>query len=237
MRGRVSGVVLAALFAASLVAAPAAVATEGSVPVEVADFVAAPDGLLASLEDFLGPGAEGGGIAFDDSTELGPIDRVYAFSPDWLAGASTDTAVVLANEWAVPVVVAGDPVGVAIVWINPSTVRPQLADFAPVPGFAAALPDVPATAYLVHDVDRSAWLALDAPGITVLVSGTSGLSGDSRLDVYRAAISQATAPVQTEEVGLGTALSVGVIVAVSLIVILVLLVPIVWRRRKLRASE
>ncbi len=107
--------------------------------------------LLASLEDFFGPGAEGGGMAFDDSTELGPVDRVFTFSPQWLGGATDDTPVMLANEWAVPVVVAGDPVGVAIVWINPTTVRPQLADFSPVPEFAAALPDVPAAAYLVHD--------------------------------------------------------------------------------------
>ena len=236
MRGRVIAVAGAALVAL-LGPAPAAVATEGSVPVEVTDFVSAPDGLLASLEDFFGPGAEGGGIAFDDSTELGPVDRVFTFSPQWLGGATDDTPVMLANEWAVPVVVAGDPVGVAIVWINPTTVRPQLADFSPVPEFAAALPDVPAAAYLVHDVDRAAWLAVDAPGVTVLVSGTSGVSGASRLDVYREAVTATPAPAATEEVGLGTALSVGVIVAVSLIVILVLLVPVAWRRRKLRATE
>ena len=205
-------------------------------PVEVAAFATAPDGLIASLEDFFGPGADGTGIDFDDTTEIGAVDRVFTFSPDWLAGETTDAPVVLANQWTAPVSVGGKALGAAVIWINPTTVRPQLADFVADPTFATALADVPADAWLVADQPRGAWLVLAPPTVTALVAGTSGLSGETPLASYQRDITAAK-PAPVEEPNLGSALSIATIVGVALIVVLALLVPLVWRRRKARAAE
>lgn len=222
---------------AVLCSAPAALATEGSVPAEIAAFVAEPDGLIAGLDDFYGPGVDGKGIEFDDSTEFGPTDRVFAFSPEWLAGEQTDQAVTLENRWTVPVSVSGDPIGVAIVWINPATVRPQLADFVPDGTFATALADLPDDGYLVNDEPRAAWFLLEQPRLHVLVRGTSGVGSEVPLATYQSRVTDTENSVApSEPINLGSVLSVGTIVAVSLGVILVLLVPIAWRRRKARAE-
>jgi len=226
-----AGVALAVLWGT----APAAVASAGSVPVEVAEFATAPDGLITSLDDFFGPGADGKGIDFDDSTEIGAVDRVFTFSPAWLAGETTKTPVDLANQWTAPVSVGGKAVGVAIIWINPSTVLPQLADFLPDPDFATALVGVAADAWLVNDEPRGAWFALGPLTLTPLVVGTSGVSSDTRLTTYQAMLTMADdPPVAADGFNLGSALSVGTIIAVALIVVLALLVPLVWRRRKAR---
>lgn len=225
----------AALIAAAALAmlgvAPAS-ASEGSVPVEVSDFVAAPDGLIAALDDFFGVGSNGQGYDFDETTTTGEIDRVFVFTPDWLAGEKVDTAVGLSNEWTVPVSIADKPVGLAIVWINPATVRPELADFAPDPAFAAALADVPEATYVVHDAPRGAWFLLAPPALTPLVSGTSGVSGPTTLTVYQGVIGASAPEAVDSGPNLGSALSIGLIVAVSLVVILVLLVPVAVRRRR-----
>ena len=65
------GAALAVALAGVVGSAGPAQASEGSVPLEVATFVAAPDGLIAQLEEFLGPGIDGTGIDFDDSTVRG----------------------------------------------------------------------------------------------------------------------------------------------------------------------
>jgi len=222
----------------ALLPAPAASATEGSVPVEVAAFVVAPDGLVAGLSDFFGPGADGGGIDFDETTAFGTVDRVFTFTPAWLSGTATDAPVGLANEWAVPVSVSDTAIGVALVWINPGTVRPQLADFVPDPAFATALADVADTSYLVRDEPRSAWFALDGTALTTLVAGASGVSGDTALAPYQRLVtaSEDAAPPADEGATLGSVLSIGIIAAVSLVVILVLLVPVAWRRRRGRTA-
>lgn len=235
MRVRIAATAAAALLA--LTPALPAAATEGSVPAEVAEFVTASDGLVAGLSDFFGPGADGKGIDFDDTTVFGTVDRVFTFTPEWLSGAATDAPVGLANEWAVPVSVADDAVGVAIVWINPGTVRPQLADFVTDPAFAEALADVADTAYLVEDEPRAAWFALDGTALTALVAGTSGVDGDTPLAPYQRVVTAPHTAVAVDQgPTLGSVLSVGIIAAVSLVVILVLLVPIAWRRRRARAA-
>jgi hypothetical protein len=224
-----AGIALAAVLAA---AAPAA-ATQGSVPPEVAQFATAPDGLILGLDDFFGLGADGEGIDFDDSTEVGTVGRVFTFAQGWLEGRTTETPVALANEWIVPISVGGEPVGVAIIWINPSTVRPQLADFLPDPAFASALAEVAEEAWLVHDEARDAWFAFVAPTLTSLVTGTSGVAGDVALTAYQRDVTRAEESTSASDEGtsLSAALSVGTIVAGSLIVVLVLLIPVVRRRR------
>ena len=230
-----AALIVAAVLACAVGAAPAE-ATQGSVPPEVAEFAVAPDGLLSGLEDFYGPNADGQGIEFDETTEIGAVARVFTFTKEWLAGRETETPVGLANEWAVPVGVGGEPVGVAVIWINPGTVRPQLADFVPDPGFAEALPEVPVDAYLVSDEARAAWFALSPPTLTPLASGSSGVDEEVDLAEYQVRATRVEAPPADEGPSLGSALSVGTIVAVSLVVILVLLVPLA-RRRKGGAEE
>lgn len=229
---------LAVALAALGAVAPAASASQGSVPLEVAEFAAAPDGLVASLEDFFGPGANGKGIDFDDSTEIGPVSRVFTFSAAWLAGGTTKASVDLANRWTAPVSVGGSGVGVAIIWINPATVRPQLADFVPDPGFARALAELADDAWLIDDEARGAWFGLGPLTLTPLVTGTSGVTSDTRLTTYQAMLTMAgDPPVEDEQPPLGSVLSAGTIVAVALVVILALLVPVAWRRRRAAAAE
>ena len=226
-----AAVVGTALFGLLGAAAPAA-ATQGSVPIEVAEFATAPDGLVQGLDDFFGPGPDGEGIDFDETTEIGSVDRVFSFTPEWLAGGAEDAPVRLANEWAVPVAVGGEPVGVAVIWINPATVTPQLADFVPDPAFAESLAAVAADAFLVEDRERGAWFSLEPPTLTALVSGNSGVAAQTALQAYQKAVSKPVeAPTVEEGPDLGAALSVGTIVAVSLTVVLVLLIPAVRRRR------
>ena len=202
-------------------------ATQGSVPPEVTLFATDPDGLVLSLEDFFGIAADGSGIDFDDTTQMGRVDRVYSFTPQWLAGERTETPVLIANQWVVPVRIADEPVGVAVIWINPDSVRPQLADFLPTPEFAGALVDVPAEAFLVFDDERVSWLLLDGVTLTPLF----GAGAPTTLSAYQRSLVAAEVGPAAEPVNLGSVLSVGIIVAVALVVVLVLLVPLARRRR------
>ncbi|HWH97711.1 MAG TPA: hypothetical protein VNS80_05030, partial [Pseudolysinimonas sp.] len=78
--------VLAVSLAAVLVLAPGAPASaEGSVPSEVAAYVA--DGsLVAQLNDVYGVNADGEGIDFDETTKPGVIERVHVWSDELRAG-------------------------------------------------------------------------------------------------------------------------------------------------------
>src|SRR5690606_1251301 len=144
--------VLAVPLAVALVLAPAVAAhAEGSVPAEVATYVA--DGSLrAQLTDVYGLNAAGEGIDFDDTTTVGAIERVHVWSEAFRAGEETEHRVDLLNEWIVPVSIAEEAVGLATVWINPATVRPELASFTADPDLATALSEVPDGSSLVHDV-------------------------------------------------------------------------------------
>src|SRR5882757_1911966 len=95
---------LAALLAlASTLLAPALIANaDGSVPSEVASYVA--DGtLVAQLNDVYGPDAAGHGIDFDDTTKVGAISRVHVWSAALIGGQHTDHPIDVRNEWVVPV--------------------------------------------------------------------------------------------------------------------------------------
>ncbi|HWH25581.1 MAG TPA: hypothetical protein VNT53_02915 [Pseudolysinimonas sp.] len=163
----------------------------GSVPDRVAEYVA--DGLTARLAQLYGPGADGTGIDFDDSTTLGTVTRVWEWSEAFLAGrasgsrtttpdADTPAPVTLRNEWIVPVSVDSDMVGVATVWINPVNEQAELAEFAPDPKLAAALAAAPPEAALVRDDATHAWFAVTDSTATPLVSGSSGVTAATPLD-------------------------------------------------------
>src|SRR5690554_3857895 len=121
------------------------------VPEEVAEYFST--ALIPRLGDLYGPGAGGApGIDFDDSTTVGPISRVMVWTEDFRAGADTNLAVELSNTWVAPITsseaadeAATDAapsdaaasqaevqqLGLATVWISPSTNLPELANFVP----------------------------------------------------------------------------------------------------------
>jgi hypothetical protein len=213
--------VLAPILGASTlaIAAPA----EGSVPSEVAAYVA--DGsLVAQLDDVYGVGAEGDGIEFDETTTTGVIERVHHFSDELRAGEDTDHPLDLVNEWIVPISIAEEPVGLATIWINPASVRPELASFVADAELATALSAVPDGASLVHDEVSVAWLALAADGIlTPLVPGTTGLSTPVPIDD----IALLPAEGGAEPTAGDPATSVGFAIAVILLLLAIIVVALV----------
>ena len=216
--------VLAPILGGSTLAA--ALPAEGSVPSEVAAYVA--DGsLVAQLDDVYGVGAGGDGIEFDETTTTGVIERVHQYSAELIAGKDTDHPLDLLNEWVVPISIAEEPVGLATIWINPASVRPELASFDADADLATALSAVPDGSSLVHDRVNAAWFALDADGIlTPLVPGMTELSTPVPIDDI------ATLPPQggtsTGEPAAGDpATGVGFAIAVILLLLAIIIVALV----------
>jgi hypothetical protein len=217
--------VLAVAIAAVLVVTPAAFAhAEGSVPSEVAAYVA--DGsLVAQLNDVYGVNAEGDGIDFDETTKPGVIERVHVWSEEFRAGQETDHPLDLLNEWIVPITIAEAPVGLATIWINPATVRPELASFDADPDLATALSAVADGSSLVHDVESAAWLALAADGtLTPLVPGSTGLSTPVPLEDVAVLPASGAAPTGGDP-GTGVGLAIAVVLLLIVVIVVALIVP------------
>jgi hypothetical protein len=214
----------------SLGVAGAATASEGSIPVEVSAYASDPAGLLATLDDLAGVGADGSGLAFDETSEVGQLNRVFVFTDEWLAGESTETPVAMQNLWTAPVAIDDEYVGLAIIWINPGTVTPELAEFYPDGELALALSDVPAESYLVRDEPRGAWFFLTPPDLAPAVAGASGVAGPMDLDEYQDMVVERDAAVPAEPVSIGWLFPVLTIVALGLVVVLVLAIPALKRR-------
>jgi hypothetical protein len=220
-----------------LALAPATLArAEGSVPSEVAAYVA--DGSLrAQLNDVYGPGPSGEGVDFDDTTTFGTIERVHVWSDALRAGDETEQPVVLINEWIVPVSIAEAPVGLATVWINPATVRAELASYVDDADLATALSAVPDGASLVHDVESSAWLALAADGLlTPLVPGSTGLSTPVPVDDI-ALLPAGEAATPGGDPGTGVGFAIAVLLLLIAVIVVALLLPGLRRRPAAEASE
>jgi hypothetical protein len=216
---------LAVALAAVLVVTPAAFAhAEGSVPSEVAAYVA--DGsLVAQLNDVYGVNAEGDGIDFDDTTKPGVIERVHVWSEEFRAGQETDHPLDLLNEWIVPITIAEAPVGLATIWVNPATVRPELASFDADPDLATALSAVADGSSLVHDVESAAWLALAADGtLTPLVPGSTGLSTPVPLEDVAVLPASGAAPTGGDP-GTGVGLAIAVVLLLIVVIVVALVVP------------
>ncbi|RQP10479.1 MAG: hypothetical protein EAS51_08750 [Microbacteriaceae bacterium] len=206
----------------AVLAAPAAAsASEGSVPPEVTAYVTG-GGLVERLDAVYGLNADGEGIDFDDATTPGPVSRVYHWTDDRLAGDVEANATRMVNEWVVPVTVAEEPVGVAIVWINLDTERPELAEFQADPAAAVALAEVPEAARLVRDRATGAWLALEDGVLTPLVAGASGLAGPVPLEDYEVVAPQPEPEPEVTDAGLGIAIAASV--ALFLVIVLALYV-------------
>jgi len=178
---RRSSLALLPLVVALLVLPGPAAASAGTVPPEVRAYVTG-GGLVADLADLSGAQHD---IAFDDSTEPGPISRVFRWTEERLAGDVEGRPARMANEWAVPVSVAGDPVGVAIVSIDLETELPRVAEFGADADAAVALAAVPDDAQLVRDVGSGAWFALVDDTATSLAVGTSGVTAPTPVDELR----------------------------------------------------
>ncbi|TAL45680.1 MAG: hypothetical protein EPN91_01685 [Salinibacterium sp.] len=217
---RLAALVVAILALGSVSSALApAVASEGSVPFQVELYVSDPDGLLARLEDLTGPDAHGGGIHFDKTTKVGQVNRVFVFSDDYASGKLTRDAVVLDNLWTAAILIGGKPIGLATIWINPSSHEAELADFEKDAPLTKALNDVGDDVFVVRDAPRAAWLTLHGSSLALAEPGSSGLSGTTTLKKYQPIVVNqvgAQKPAASSNLGFFTAVGlIGVAVAVT----------------------
>ena len=237
LRRALAAPLVALLALASVVSASAAVAApaEGSVPSEVRTYVV--DGsLVHQLADVYGPGAAGEGIDFDDTTKPGTIERVHVWSEALRNGEQTDRYVELVNEWVVPITIAEEPVGLATIWINPTSVAPELASFTRDADLAAALSEVPDGSSLVHDEQSAAWFALADDGtLTPLVPGSTGLSTPVPIDDVAILPAAPGDVVPPGDPNTGVGLAIAVLLLLLAIIVVVLVIPTV--RKKKDAAE
>ena len=206
---------------------------EPTVPEPVAQYFAT--GLIPRVEKLYGPGKDAGsGIAFDDSTKVGGIHRVYSFSASFLAGTKTDAPTELTNTWVAPVAVKDQPIGLATVWINPESDDPELADLDLGPGLVNALAKAPAATVLVRDDLHSAWFASDGTTITPLVTGTSGVAVPTTIAAYQRSLPAVPKPA---EGGAPSGLLVAGLVLGGVVILLVIFVLLPLRRRRPPVDE
>jgi hypothetical protein len=219
--------------ASLLMIGPAASAAQGSVPAEVTSYTTDPDGLVFQLNDLFGVGASGEGVDFDDTTTAGPLSRVFVWTDDFLAGKTTDQPVRRLNEWVTPISVRKSTIGFAVIAINDSTAKPELANFSTDSAVAAEFEVLPTDAYLVMDEPRAAWFSLLGKTLTPIDPGSTGLTGSTKLSEYQKVVihtSPAGAKADTPDGGLiagGVAL-----VIILLAVVAVVVVPALLRRAK-----
>ncbi|MEO7349242.1 MAG: hypothetical protein ABIW32_05210 [Terrimesophilobacter sp.] len=220
-----SAAMLAALIVTALsvvFTAPSASALDQpTTPQPVAEYFA--EGLVPRLIDLYGAG-DGitKGIDFDATTEVGKIERVREWTPDFLAGKVVDDPTRLTNNWVAPVRVRGDVLGLATVWINPADDEPELATFDPAE-LARDLAAAPKDSWLIHDPARGAWFALTEDGLFPLLSGTSGVTEPLTVASYQrliAAASPANVKVATSAVPVAALVLGIVVVLVAIFVIL-----------------
>ena len=203
---------------------------EPTLPEPVATYIST--GLLPRLADLYGPGKKAGsGIEFDATAKVGDIHRLFAWTPAFLAGKKTDTPTQLTNNWVAPITVKGQVIGLATVWINPSSDQPELANFDLGPGLATALAAAPKGTVLIRDDTHSAWFASDGETITPLVSGTSGVATAKTVTAYRDSL-PASAQSTPDAAGSSNGLAIAAIVLGVVVVLLALFVLLPLRRRR-----
>lgn len=216
---------LATVFAAPVTAS----ASEGSVPPEVTAYVTG-GGLRDRLDAVYGKNAAGDGIDFDDTTTPGPISRVFRWTDARLSGDTEGNATRMANEWAVPVSVGEQPVGVAIVWINLDTELPELAEFDADADAATALAAVPDAARLVRDLGSHAWFALADDTLAPLVAGSSGVTAPVPVADYLPVAPTPAPEPGASDAGFGIAITAAVVLFLVILAALFLLPRVrAWR--------
>ncbi len=205
---------------------------EPTVPLQVADYFAA--GLVPRLAELYGPGKKAGSpLAFGEATKVGEIHRVLGWTPAYLAGTATADPTELTNDWVATVSAKDDTViGEALVWINPGSDRPELADFDLGTSLASALARAPGGALILHDDARKAWLAIDGARLTVLVAGTSGAAGTTTAAAYQRRLAGEPATA-------GATVNVGLVIAaavLAVVIVLLALFVLLPGRRRARAD-
>jgi hypothetical protein len=229
---RAASAVVAALLAVGFAltgAATSAAASDGSIPVQVSQFLG--EGLTARLSDLYGPGTGGTGIAFSSTTAYGSTSRVFEFAPGFVSKArtfSTADPAILArrvDEWVTVVSVDKIPVGVATVSYSTAG-GAVLTTFAPDLTLAAALPKLAATAQLVHDGTHHAWGSLAGDTITPIEAGSTGLTAPISLASYP----HATTTAAKQAAGVDPGVVAGAITLILIAVIVAL--AVLWPRRK-----
>lgn len=222
-------IVIVAGIALGATIGPAA-ADEPKVPQQVADYFAT--GLIPRLIDLYGSGTD-----FDATTRVGTITRVRVWTEEFLSGRKSDDPTRLTNDWVAPVSIADKPLGLAMVWINPSTDLPELAAFDREAGVVGALAASPKGALLIHDVQRSAWFALAGTVLTPLVAGTSGVTAATTPDAFQAALRGASAPVAEGSAGVNQGLLIAGITLGIVVLLLAIFVLLPSRRRTASGSD
>ncbi|WP_050993057.1 hypothetical protein [Salinibacterium sp. PAMC 21357] len=243
-RRRWSATAATALIAlVTFVPAAGVAASTGSIPPDVEQFAQADDGLVLELEEYFGANQRGDGLDFSDGIELGEIDRIFLWSVDYHAGKATETPVQYVNRWKVPVLIGEEPIGIAMIGIDPATVEPEMIDFIRSPGTALALDDIDASATLVHEPETGAWFSLIDGAITPLVRGDSGVSSELTLAKYQSMLSSRVVNIvdPTPQPDQGSVQSVVLIATTAGVLLLALLIPTIMgqvrgRRERLAAK-
>ena len=203
-------------------ALPARAAIE-PVPEQVSEYFAT--SLVPRLIDLYGPDA---GSTTD--TKVGQISRVHEWTVPCLAGTRTKIPTQLTNSWVAPVLLKDQPLGLAMVWINPATDLPELADFTAGSRIVSALAALPDNGVLLRDEAHAAWFAVKDNVLTPLVTGTSGVRTPTPVPDYQGSLTR------SEESAPATAMNQGLLIAgITLGVVVVLLAAFVLlpdRRRR-----
>ena len=231
-----ASLLLSAILVCLAAAAPARAASV--VPYDVTQYIATQ--LIDDLNEFYGPGTEGKGMLFTNTTTTTGGTRVYVFTDDYLAGTESDPAVKRLNEWVSVISIDKAVVGFAIVSIEPVTDTVQLDSFTESPDFGTVVAALPETATLVRDDAREAWFGLEDAKLTPIVAGTSRVTEPISLDDYRDVV--ANWPSDKDEVETPADTS-GAFLIVGLIAVLIILLLAVerflpfWRKRAKAEAE
>lgn len=221
LRAAVLSVALAGALLLGGVAASAA-ASVGPVPPAVRAYVTG-GGLVEQLAEEQLAEAQ-----LDGAAEPGPISRVFRWTDARLAGERAGKPVRMANEWAVPVTIGGQPAGVALVEMNLDTGQPQLLELLSDPAAATALAAVPDDAELVRDAGSGAWFALVGDTATPLAAGDSGVTGPTHVDELELVAEQPAAELAPDDADAGPGLGAG-LAAASVVVALATTLVVVRR--------
>ncbi|WP_341953856.1 hypothetical protein [Salinibacterium sp. TMP30] len=231
----------ATLFAiVAFIPAAGAAASTGSIPPDVSAFAMADDGLILELEEYFGVDQRGDGLDFSEGIELGEIDRIFLWSDAYHSGQSIETPVQYVNRWKVPVLIGDEPVGIAMIGIDPATVEPEMIDFIRSPGIALALDDINTDATLVFEPETGAWFSLSDGSIIPLVRGDSGIAEETTLAQYQPMLTTRVVDVvePTPQPDQGSVQSVVLIATTAVVLLLALLVPtIIGQVRERRARQ
>lgn len=240
-RRRASRLSVALLFAlvASLVTLTSAQATadEPKVPEDVAAYFAT--GLVPRLADLYGsPGSNDPASTFDETTKVGTIHRLLAWTPEFLAGQKTDSPTQLTNTWIAPVTAKeGTILGLAAVWINPGDDEVELADFSRGRALVDALGRAPKDTQLINDTAQQAWFATDGKTLTPLVAGSSGTHGPLTSAEYQKILESKAGPAQAPEPVTNPGLLIAGITLGAVVLLLAVFILLPGRRRKTEAGR